>query len=258
MPSGAVAPVLFLSPRARFAAGTGIRGGVPVCFPWFANHATDATKPAHGFARTSVWSLDELAETHDTTRVVLRLGADPATRALWPHEFRATLTLSLGIRLEMRFAVENTSPADCSYEAALHTYLTVGDVGRVAIHGLGHTRYIDKVDRMREKASDVGALTPAAEVDRVFIDTTAACLVSDPGLERTIRVDKTGSRTTVVWNPGPVKGPAISDLGDDAWRRFICVETANTGAHAVRLPPGGRHEMTATISAGALAASARP
>ena len=247
-PRGATAPVLFVSPRAIFAAGHPIRGGVPVCFPWFANHPTDVAKPPHGFARTTVWSLDELTSDGSDTRIVLRLGANPATRARWPHDFRATLTLALGSRLAMTLAVENISAAELVYEAALHTYLTVGDVERISVHGLEHTRYLDKVDGMREKRSDDTPLTATGEVDRVFIDTTAACLVSDPVLQRTIRVDKTGSRTTVVWNPGPVKGPAVADLGDGAWRRFICVETANTGEAAVRLAPGGRHEMTATLS----------
>jgi len=245
-----------VSPRAIFAAGKGIRGGVPVCFPWFANHPIDATKPAHGFARTTVWSLDELTIDATDTHVVLRLGADPATRALWPHDFSAALALSLGIRLEMTFTIENTGLPEFAYEAALHTYLAVGDVEHVTVEGLEHTRYIDKVDGMREKTSHKGPLAPSGEVDRVFLDTTAACLVHDPVLERTIRVGKRGSQTTVVWNPGPVKGPAVPDLGDDAWRRFICVETANAGAHAVRLAPGSRHDMTVTISVLPLTSSA--
>ena len=248
--------MLFVSPRAIFTAGKGIRGGVPVCFPWFANHATDATKPAHGFARTTVWALEEPASDGSDTRLVLRLGADPETRELWPHDFRATLTLALGTRLEITFAVENIGAAEFVYEAALHTYLAVGDVERVKVDGLEHTRYVDKVDGLREKTSDQAPLAPSGEVDRVFLDTTATCLVHDPVLERTIRVDKSGSRTTVVWNPGPVKGPAVPDLGGDAWRRFICVETANTGAHAVRLAPGAHHDMTAAISVLPLTSSA--
>jgi glucose-6-phosphate 1-epimerase len=239
---------LFVSPRAVFAAGKGIRGGVPVCFPWFAAHPTDATKPAHGFARTTVWTLHDItSDALGNTRLVLRLGADAATRALWPHDFAATLTLSLGPRLEMTFGVENTGNRELDYEAALHTYLTVGDVERVTLHGLERSRYIDKVDGLREKMSGDAPIRPAGEIDRVFLDTTAACEVADPVLGRTLRVEKSGSRTTVVWNPGPVKGPAVPDLGGDAWRRFICVETANVGEHAVRLPPGGRHEMTARL-----------
>ncbi|HYE90493.1 MAG TPA: D-hexose-6-phosphate mutarotase [Terriglobales bacterium] len=252
-PAGQREPALFLSPRAIFAPGAAIRGGVPVCFPWFAAHATDASKPAHGFARTRLWEADPV--TRDATgavRVTLRLGADAATRALWPADFEARLTLALGATLGMTFEVENRGAAPLAYEAALHTYLAVGDVTRTRVHGLERTRFVDKVDGRREKTSGDGPLVPDGEVDRVFLDTTSACVVEDPARERRIRVEKTGSRVTVVWNPGPAKGPAVPDLGGDAWRRFLCVETANTGPYVVTLGPGECHAMTATISLSAL------
>ncbi|MBM4443107.1 MAG: D-hexose-6-phosphate mutarotase [Candidatus Rokubacteria bacterium] len=251
-PAGQEHPVLFLSPRAVFAPGVSIRGGVPVCFPWFATHPSDGAKPAHGFARTRTWTGEPLARDADgTTRLTLRLAADGATRALWPTDFAATLTFALGATLAMTFEVDNRGATPIDYEAALHTYLTVGDVARARVHGLERTRFIDKVDGMRETTAGDAPLVPAGEVDRVFLDTTAACEVEDPVLRRRIRVDKAGSRVTVVWNPGPEKGPAVADLGGDAWRRFVCVETANTAPYAVRLAPGDRHAMTATISVSA-------
>jgi glucose-6-phosphate 1-epimerase len=248
-PAGQSTPALFLSPRAVFAPGKAIRGGVPVCFPWFAAHPTDPTKPAHGFARTRTWEVGDVTrDDAGDARVVLRLAADADTRALWNADFVATLTLSIGTSLAMTFDVENTGAGELAYEIALHTYLRVGDVEKIRIHGLERTRLIDKVDGMRQKVADDEPLTIAGEVDRVFLDTGAACTVEDPILQRRIHVEKSGSTTTVVWNPGPEKGPAVPDLGGDVWRTFVCVETANCRPHAVRLAPRARHAMTARIT----------
>ena len=247
-PAGQSAPVLFLSPRSAFTAGTAIRGGVPVCFPWFAAHPSDARKPAHGFARTRMWQVDE--PTRDDARdvrVALRLASDAETRAYWNAAFTLSLTLSLGASLTMTAEVENTGRDEIVYELALHTYLAVGDVEAIRIHGLELTRFVDKVAGMRDTVAGSGPLALAGETDRVFLDTTAPCTVDDPILRRRIRVDKRQSRTTVVWNPGSEKARAVPDIGGDVWRRFVCVETANCGPHAVRLTPHARHAMTARI-----------
>lgn len=246
-PAGQTSSALFLSPRAVFGGGKAIRGGVPVCFPWFASHPTDAAKPSHGFARTRTWQVGEVTrDDAGDARITLHLASDGETRAAWEGEFAASLTVALGPSLGMTFALENMGDTDLTYEIALHTYLAVGDVETVRVHGLERTRFIDKVDGMREKVTGNEPLTFSGEMDRVFLDTTAACTVDDPALGRRIRVEKTGSPVTVVWSPGPQKGPAVPDLGE-AWRRFVCVETANCGPHPVRLAPRSRHTMTARL-----------
>ena len=248
-PAGQAASVLFLSPHAVFAQGSSIRGGVPICFPWFAAHPTDPAKPSHGFARTTVWDVRDVSDVDDGRRVVLALASTAATRAIWNADFAATLTLALGTALAMTFEVENTGGEDIAYEIALHTYLRVGDVERIRIDGLERTRFIDKVDGMREKRSGDETLTIAGEVDRIFLDTSAACVVDDPVLGRRIRIEKAGSEATVVWNPGPTKGPLVPDVRE-AWRDFVCVETANCRPHVVRVAPRARHALTARIDVG--------
>ena len=248
-PTGQSSPVVFLSPKAIFARDKAIRGGVPVCFPWFGPHPTDPSKPQHGFARTRTWEVEStVQDSQGDACVVFRLVSDPTTRALWDADFLAELTVTLGATLEMTFEVENTSKEAFVYEAALHAYLAIGDIAKVSVHGLEGTRFLDKTDGQREKLSGDAPLTFDGEVDRTFIDTTASCTVHDPVLKRQIRIDKIASGATVVWNPGPAKGLAMADLGD-AWTRFVCVETANCGPAAVRLPPGGRHAMTSRITA---------
>src|SRR5262249_47709039 len=172
--------VLFMSPRAVFATGTAIRGGVPICFPWFGPHPNDATKPAHGFARTHAWQVAGV--TRDPTgdvRVVLRLAADAETRALWSASFAVSLTLSLGAALEVRAEVEKAGDEPIVYELALHSYLAVGDVEAVRIRGLERARFVDKVDGGKEKSAGSEPLAIAGETDRVFLDTTTTCVVDD-------------------------------------------------------------------------------
>jgi glucose-6-phosphate 1-epimerase len=248
-PAGQAHPVLFMSPRSAFAAGKAIRGGVPVCFPWFGNHASgDKTKPAHGFARTRLWDVVRVArDAAGDVLVDLRLSADDATRAHWSADFEAHLRLSLGRTLGMTFEVTNRGAAAITYEIALHSYVTVGDVEQIRVRGLERTRFVDKVDGGKEHVQGNEPLAFTGETDRVFLDTDATCTIDDAVLARRIRVAKSGSLATVVWNPGRAKGEAMADVGGDAWRGFVCVETAQCGIHEVRLAPGARHAMAARV-----------
>jgi D-hexose-6-phosphate mutarotase len=246
-PRGA-APVLFLSNRAAWAAGRPIRGGVPLVFPWFGAHASQPKAPAHGFARTRAWRLINSQATDDAVVVELALDDDEASRSsAWPHAFQLRYRVSVGAALGLSLGVVNTSAQTFSFEAALHTYLAVGDVRAVAITGLENTAYIDKVDGMTRKRQGTEPLRLTGETDRVFVGTRGRCVVEDRVLARRLTVDKTGSATTVVWNPWSAKAAGIADLEPDDWRRMVCVETANAADDAVTLAPGERHVMTATI-----------
>jgi len=247
-PAAHAPPVLFVSPRSAFAPGTAIRGGVPVCFPWFANHPTDPGKPSHGFARTRPWDVVRVTRDEGAGLVAeLRLASDDRTRALWDAEFDARLTIALGSSLAMTFEVVNLGDREIAYEAALHSYFTVGDVERIAIGGLEGAAFIDKVDGMKRKVHGVAPLALTGETDRVFLDTAATCVIDDAELGRRIHVAKSGSMATVVWNPWRTRAETIADVGADVWRRFVCVETANCGVHAIRLAPGARHTMAARV-----------
>ena len=147
----------------------------------------------------------------------------------------------------MALEVVNTSPTPFTFEAALHTYLAVGDIRAVGVTGLEDTAYIDKVDGMTRKRHGAEPLRLTGETDRVFLGTTARCVVDDRALDRRLIVDKTGSASTVVWNPWSTKAAGIADLEPDDWRRMVCVETANAADDAVTLAAGARHVMTATL-----------
>jgi glucose-6-phosphate 1-epimerase len=246
-PHGA-APGLFVSPRAVYAAGKAIRGGVPLIFPWFGAHATDRQAPMHGFARSHPWRLVTSGPGADGAVVLeLALDDDQATRALWPWAFTLRYRVTIGESLQLALEVVNASPAPFTFEAALHTYLAVGDVETVSLTGLEDTVYIDKVDAFARKRHGAGPLRFTSETDRIFLGTRARCVVSDRTLGRRLIVDKTGSATTVVWNPWAAKSRELADMEPDGWRRMLCVETANAADDAVTLAAGARHVMTASI-----------
>jgi glucose-6-phosphate 1-epimerase len=247
-PSGQ-APVLFLSERSFFENGKPIRGGVPVCFPWFAARAGRPESPAHGFARTREWEVESLSVAGDqTVLAVLRLAADDATRAHWPHDFVLRHHIAIGAQLGMMLEVENVSGEPFQFEEALHSYFAVGDAREVRITGLENAGYLDKTDAFRPKTQGPEPLRFTGETDRTFENTRATCVLHDPRATRRITVEKSGSATTVVWNPWIAKAAAMPDFGDDEWPRMACIETANAGANAITLSPGAKHAMRAVIS----------
>lgn len=247
-------PGLHLSPKSAFAPGKAIRGGIPVIFPWFGNRSDDPKpdgkpSPAHGFARARPWQVESVSlEDNGRVKVQMTLASDDTTRALWSHSFEATLTAVLGFTLTVSLDVKNTGSEPFEYEEALHTYLEVGDVARVRLLGLEGTKLVDKTDDFTEKQTGREPLVLAAETDSVFQGTKAVVTVDDPVLQRHLRVEKTGSLSTVVWNPWLVKAQAMPDVGGEAWSSFVCVEAANARPHVVPLPPGAVHTLSTRIS----------
>lgn len=251
-PAG-VSPVLWTSARSRFEAGAPIRGGVPICFPWFGPHPTDAHAPAHGWARTTAWELvggEEDPGSGDVT-LELALGDSAATRAsAWPHRFAATYRVTVGRTLRLELEVTNRDEAPVTLTQALHTYLSVGDVRDVAVEGLSGAAYVDKAPAPgapTEARQDERPLRVAAETDRVLA-SEAAVRVVDPRLARTLTVTKEGSGSTVVWNPWVDKSRAMADFGDDEWPGMLCVEAGNVGPAAVTLAPGATHRLATALS----------
>ena len=238
-----------MSEASRFESGAPIRGGVPICFPWFGPKAGDPSAPVHGVARISAWNLDGVTREADGCAVVrlsLACGRHASTHV--PHDLRLAYELRLGHNLSMALTVTNPADAPITFEEALHTYLSVGDVRQVSVAGLEGAAYMDKVDGAKRKTQTGALITIAGETERLYLDTEAAVTLMDPSLGRRIRVEKTGSRSSVVWNPWVAKSRAMSDFGDDEWPGMICLETANAADNAVTVPPHASHTMTATIS----------
>ena len=247
-PSHASAPVLWMSGHSLFRHDKPIRGGVPLCFPWFGPHPGDSSVPAHGFARVSPWTLCDAGQSADgAVSLTFQLEADNAS-PVWPHHFHADLRLTIGSTLRIDLDVHNVDTVPFTFEEALHTYLTVGSIEQVTVAGLEGTAYLDKVAGGRDDRQNDQPIAFHGETDRVYLDTEAACVVHDPGLARRITIAKGGSRSTVVWNPWIAKARSMPDFGDDEWRGMVCVETANVGEAAVTIRPGDMHTMSVIIS----------
>ena len=235
-------PVVWESPAAKYSASKSVRGGVPVCWPWFGPHATEPAFPAHGFARTLAWDVIATeALSSGATRLVFRFVPPANTRAWWPHASQLELHLSIGTVLEMDLVTRNLSDSDITITEALHTYFGVSDVRAISVLGLDGTDYLDKVGGGRQQQH--GAITFSGETDRVYLATTAECIIDDPGLQRRIIIAKRGSRSTVVWNPWIDKAAKLGDLGDDGYLRMVCVESANGADDAVVVATGGEHRL---------------
>jgi glucose-6-phosphate 1-epimerase len=245
-------PVVMMSSKAQFEAGSpgkAIRGGVPICFPWFGARAGDANAPVHGVARLLTWGVEAVTREADgRLRATLTLASNDYTHASLPQDFALAYVVTVGTSLELALTVRNTGQAPLSCEVALHTYFAVSDAREVAITGLERATYVDKADGFARKTAGDEPITLTRETDRVFVGTQAAVSLVDPGWRRRIVVSKSGSNTTIVWNPWIEKARAIPDLGDDDWQGMVCIETANAADDALTLAAGASHATVARIA----------
>ena len=237
-------PVLWMSARSAFTPGVPLRGGVPLCFPWFG--ADPAGGPQHGFARTADWALLDAHESGAEVVLTLGLSDSPASRSsTWPHRFDARLTVTVGGRLTLALEVRNTDDHPFSFTEAFHTYLAVGDVRTVTVGGLEGSPYVDRLQPADQQEAAGRPLTIDRETDRIYA-RAGAITVDDPAGRRSLRVSASGAADAVVWNPWVAKSAAMADFGDDEWTRMLCVETG-TVLRPVGLAPGETHTMTQTL-----------
>ena len=228
--------LLFLSRESFFTVGKAIRGGIPVCWPWFGPHPRDTTLPAHGFVRTMPWSLAQTEETADSTNVILECVSTPETRAVWPHDFRLAISVSIGKTLRITLTTTNTGGTPFAITDALHTYFRIGDIARASVIGLEGTTYLDRVGTEATKEQG-GAVTVSGETDRVYY-SAASCAVVNGTNGKAVTVEKVGFPDTVVWNPWIDRAKAMADFGDDEYRTMICAEAGSVRGNVINVAPG--------------------
>jgi glucose-6-phosphate 1-epimerase len=239
--------VLFVSEATRWQDGQPIRGGVPICFPWFGSKEREPTAPAHGFVRTSAWQLESIEHRDAAVTVSMFTESSPLTRRWWAADFRLVHRVTFGATLTMELIVSNTGNDPLRFEEALHSYHRVGDIAEVRVRGLDQQVYRDKTDAYREKPQH-GDIVIRAETDRMYLNTSGTIELEDAALRQRTTIAKQHSQTTVVWNPWIERARALPDLRDDEWPRFICIEPSNVAASAVELAPGEQHVMAVSIS----------
>jgi D-hexose-6-phosphate mutarotase len=238
-------PVLWMSGSSYFQPDKPIRGGIPLCWPWFGGHPSDKSKPSHGFARIADWHVAETDAKPNGTLVILRLTEKdiPANFREFPFEIR--LELLVGRDLQVALAVVNTGKEKMSFSAALHSYLNVSDIASVTVEGLDNCKYLDLLDHTFKVQKGIIAFD--AETDRVYLNTQATCIIDDPGFSRRIKIAKSGSNSTVVWNPWIEKSKRMPDFGDEDYHAMLCIETANAENDARVIAPAEKHILKAII-----------
>lgn len=243
-PKSETEPVVWLSRAARFSPGKSIRGGVPVCWPWFGPHATDPKLPAHGFARTVPWEVTATRALDDgATEIALTLVETDQARAMWPYRTKLSIAVTVGPRLKIALTTDNLGGEDVVIGEALHTYFQVGDIAGIRISGLKGCDYLDKAGGGSVRRRQDGPVVFSAETDRIYLNTEAECVINDPRLKRRIHVAKSGSHSTVVWNPWAEKADKMGDFDPDGWRGMVCIESANAAENAVTIRKGSRHTI---------------
>lgn len=231
-------PVLWLSPKAIFSPGKAIRGGVPLCWPWFGKHPANTSLPSHGIGRTSLWALASVTEqANGTVEIILQLS--PENPAL-PE---ARLNLRLGASLTMRLATRAREVA-LPYSAALHSYFYVGEREQCAVSGLEGAPYQEYAPEA--VPHEEAPLKPLGPIDRIYYPHEGAVTIHDPVLGRRLRIQRRGSRSFVIWNPDRAAA-AMADVGAGNEKNFLCAEAAVVPQEGLILPPGETHVLETTV-----------
>ena len=244
-PSGAE-EVLFLSSQSRWEHDHAIRGGIPICFPWFGGKSDDPAAPAHGFVRTKEWSLESILQVGRAVTVSMFTESDESTKKWWPADFRLVYRATFGPELGLELLMTNTGGTTLRFEEALHSYHRVGNIQEARLRGLDAVQYFDKTDSNHKKTQH-GHIVITSETDRIYLNTAGPVELDDPVINRATQVIKENSQTTVVWNPWVQKARALSDLGDDEWTQMVCIESSNVSDFALDLAPGRQHTLKALV-----------
>ncbi|MCA3953555.1 D-hexose-6-phosphate mutarotase [Vibrio vulnificus] len=240
------ADVIWMSDKAVFDGKTALRGGIPVCWPWFGRIAA----PAHGFARTSEWELVEHRENDNGVIVELALFPTEELHNLWPHMFDVRLIVEIGDELKVSLNILNIDDEAFTFSGALHTYLNVGDIEQTQTMGMG-PEYIDSL-KAGELCHGGEVLQLTDTIDRVYTQPEKEIVVKDPVIERTLYIENQGHNSAVLWNPWAQGAAGMADMNDDGYKTMLCVEStlhADSITQGKTLNPGESHQLTTVLSA---------
>jgi len=238
-------PLLWLSSTSFLTQGKAIRGGIPICWPWFGKHPEKPKLPQHGFARNVTWDLVKAKETNPaSTEITLQLRDSEQSLRLWPYRFTLLLQVTIAETLRLRLTTTNCNNTSFVLSAALHSYFAVSDIGEIFVQGLEDTRYFDALTKEEHIQQD--AVRINEEVDRVYQDVHNPLVLHDR--DRIVHINAAGSSSAVVWNPWQAKSCRMVDMPDDGYKTMLCIETANALEDARTLGPEKSHTLEVTLS----------
>ncbi|KAF1071138.1 MAG: putative glucose-6-phosphate 1-epimerase [Pseudomonas citronellolis] len=248
-------PLVWLSDTAAFKRGQSLRGGVPVCWPWFGdlkrnpievrNTVVGDSAPAHGLVRTLDWQLGDIEESAEA--LVLNFSVNAAGGLPgWAHEAELSLQMRFSERLSLRLTTHNLGDKPLPLSQALHTYFAVSDVREVSIDGLQGTRYIETLENWEER-NQAGVVRIKGETDRIYLGLDRPLAIHDPKWQRRILIQAEHSQSAVVWNPWIDKARRLSQFRPDAWQDMLCIETARVWDNTLSVAPGRSESMSVEI-----------
>lgn len=240
--------LLFLSESAYFDATRPIRGGIPICWPWFGPDPECLKRPNHGFVRTALWTVVQaVAQSADRTRITLSYKTDDSAVDLWPHQCALTLDIDVGEKLTVMLTTCNSGSKPFYLTQALHTYFSVEDVEHTQLLGLNGRPYVDHLTSDPQQTDRQAAVEIHQETERVYYGQDIAMILDDRLSKRRIHIEPVGSSSVVVWNPWIAKSRGMGDLDDGAYRRFVCVETGHVAPQGLELSPGQQIQLQTTF-----------
>lgn len=239
--------VLWISPNSSYEFGKAIRGGIPICFPWFGPHENNESFPAHGFARIMQWTVAKTESTpKGETCIILELNSTVETKKYWPFDFKAELDICIGSTLSVELRISNTGQNSFQYTSAIHTYFNVSEISNVQIDGLkGATYYSGFGGELFTQETDL--IEISKEENRRYVNTESDIILHDSAFNRKIKTSKKGSRVSVVWNPWTETAKTFKDMPDDGYQTFVCIEPANSYDYFIQLAPGENHSTVGVI-----------
>lgn len=254
---GDAPPVIWLSEEAAFERGQAVRGGAPVCWPWFGDlirnpqpiqdaYQGGQPAPAHGLVRNIDWLLTDSHSGANSATLQFACNQDGGLPG-WPHAVDLNLQIRLDDKgLHLSLTSHNRGKAEVALSQALHSYFGVSDIHQITVEGLDGRPYIETLDAWQQRQQQ-GDLTFSGETDRIYLELSPTLCLRDPGFNRRITLKTLGSRSAVLWNPWIAKAQRLSQFADDAWQRMLCIETANVLDDMVRLAPGASHSLSVSI-----------
>lgn len=240
--------LFWMSEKSDFEYGKAIRGGIPVCWPWFGDKPGEANK--HGYVRNEKWSVKAVADLKDgSTLVTLELSDKDLKFSKAAFPFNVQMTFYIGKHIEVTLTACNLGDEPVETASALHTYFAVSDISNVKISGLENAEFSNRVvGADPAPVSESEAVVIDCEVDRLYINTSSAVTITDSGNGKVIKIEKCGSNSTVVWNPWIAKSSKMADFAADGYRTMVCVEAVAAFDDARILYPGVVSSITQKIT----------
>lgn len=234
---------MFVSENACFEEGRAIKGGIPICWPWFGAAPENSDHPNHGFARNSFWAVSSIEMLKNgSTKIKLELPNSDNFKILWPHSFYLSLEIIIGDTLTLELLTRNTGNEPFTITEALHTYFNVGDSSQVQLLGLERAEYLNKIEKNAE-ACQISTIALSKETDRIYVDEKHELTLIDPVFKRKINIHSSGNNNVIVWNPWVHRSAEISDLKSEDYKQFICIEIANAATNKVIIQPETEYKL---------------